>query len=348
MGKRTFSKILVLLIIVLLGVGGYFYRSWVEKQYNKCVGMYYVYKGDKAYKKLKLQKAIDDYNKGLELYPNHYGAWFNLGNIYVVYEDYESAAQSYQKAIEYNKKFTMARMNLGIVSSEKLGDFDEAIDQYNQIVHSKKHLWTIPFIFSNIGSEKTNKGLAFYNMGVAYRKKSLYADGNTQKSREYLMDAIQAYKNAARILKKDYNTLYNLALSYHLAGDYKNAGINYCKSIDLEPMNYEVHYNLAILLRHLRRYKESYNELEKASILISGRNVNPNTTRYVFDVLNQASKSIIENNGYNYFVEKLDEKPTNNQPVTYVNGKMVASDELDRAMLKNFKTCETKDYFENY
>ena len=48
--------------------------------------MYYVYKGDKAYQKMNMQKAISFYNKGLHLYPQHYGAWYNLGNIYVEYE----------------------------------------------------------------------------------------------------------------------------------------------------------------------------------------------------------------------------------------------------------------------
>lgn len=346
---RNLLKILLaILIIIGVGVGVFFYWGWFVKQGHKCVGMYYVYKGDKAYKQAKMQEAIDYYNHGLKFYPNHYGAWYNLGNIYVVYEDYDSAAEAYKIAINYNPKFTLARMNLGIVSSEKLGDFDDAIVQYNEIINSKKHLWSIPFIFSNKKSEKINKGLAYYNMGVAYRKKSLYLDGNTKRSREYLMNAIEAYKNATKVLKDNYDTFFNLALSYHLADDYKNAGLTYCKAIDLEPMNYQVHYNLAILLRHLRRYKESYNELEKATILITGKNINPNTTRYVFDVLNQASRSIIDNDGYNYLIEKIDDEPSNVESVTYVNGKIVASEALDKAMLKNFKTCETKDYFENY
>ena len=32
-----------------------------------------------------------------------------------------------RKAIQYNKRYTAARMNLGIILTEKLGDFDEAI-----------------------------------------------------------------------------------------------------------------------------------------------------------------------------------------------------------------------------
>lgn len=346
--KTLFSKTFFAILIIVCCLGIFFYWGWFAKQYDKCIGMYYVYKGDKAYQKAELQKAIDYYNQGLSLYPQHYGAWFNLGNIYVTYEDYYAAADAYQKAIDYNPKYTLARMNLGIVSTEKLGDFNEAINQYNIIIDSKKRLWSIPFIFSNSKSEKVNKGLAYYNMGVAYREKSLYQDEDNKKlSYEYLMKSINAYKNAARILKNDYDARYNLALVYQLAGDYQNAGINYCKAIELNPMNYEAHYNLAILLRHLKMYKEAYNEIEKASILMSNGDVNSNISTYVFNVLNDVSRTLVINDQYKYLIEHFNDTNLNNS-LTYVNGKIVATDDLDKAMLNNFKTCETKEFFEDY
>ena len=96
--------------------------------------MYYVFKGDHAYKNLKLAKAIKFYNKGLNLYPAHYSAWYNLGNIYVVYEDYYSALYAYSQAFKYNPKMMTARMNYGVIAAEKLGNFDSALEQYNKII----------------------------------------------------------------------------------------------------------------------------------------------------------------------------------------------------------------------
>jgi len=345
--KKIFTKTFFVFFVLISLLCLFFFWGWFEKQYDKGVGMYYVYKGDKAYKQGELQPAIDFYNQGLALYPEHYGAQFNLGNIYVVYEDYYAAASAYNKAIEYNKNFTLARMNLGIISAEKLGDFDGAIDQYNAIIQSRRHLWFIPFVFSNKKSERVNRGLAYYNMGVAYREKSLYQGEDKVRSTIYLMKAIQSYKNAARILKNDYDTRYNLALAYQLSGDYQNSGLSYCKAIQLEPMNYEAHYNLAILLKHLRMYKEALSELEKATMLVTNDGTNTNTTSYVFDVLNDVSKTLVANDQYNYLVEKVDDEPSSNE-VTYVNGKIVATDALDRAMLKNFQTCDTEGFFEKY
>ncbi|MDD3437611.1 MAG: tetratricopeptide repeat protein [Candidatus Gastranaerophilales bacterium] len=346
--KKLFTKTFLIIFVLICFLGVFFYWGWFEKQYDKVLGMYYVYKGDKAYQKAKLQDAINYYNRGLKLYPGHYGARFNLGNIYVVYEDYYAAADAYQKAIDYNKKFTLARMNLGVISTEKLGDFDGAIEQYKAIINSKSFLWFIPFVFNNIKSERINRGLAYYNMGVAYRQKALYQEGFQDRSNMYLLEAIKAYKNAARILKKDYDTRYNMALAYHLVGDYQNAGLNYCKAIDLKPMNYEAHYNLAVLLRHLRMYKEAYHELEKATVLVNNDSGgNSNTSTYIFDVLNEVSRILVVNDQYKYITEKIDDETSSNE-VTYVKGKIVPTDALDRAMLKNFKTCETKDFFENY
>jgi len=243
---------------------------------------------------------------------------------------------------------TLARMNLGIVSAEKLGDFDGAIAQYQAIIDAKKHLWFIPFIFSNRKSERINRGLAYYNMGIAYRQKSLYIGDDTSNSHQYLGQAIEAYKNAVRILKKDYDARYNLALTYHLIGDYQNAGLNYCKAIAIEPMDYEAHYNLAILLKHLNMYKEAYDELEKATILISNNSESSsNSATYVFDVLNGLSQTLVAHDEYKYLVEKVNDDPTGSM-VTYVHGKIVATDALDKAMLQNFRTCDSADFFKDY
>lgn len=323
----------------------YFNQAWFLKQYDKLCSMYYVHKGDKAFKKLKLQKAIDYYNTALKLYPEHYSAWFNLGNIYVVYEDYYSAVDAYEQAFNYNPKMMIARMNYGIVSAEKLGDFDGAIDQYDEIIKTKRHLISIPFVYSNRASYKQNKGIAYYNKGVAYRQKSLYSGDDWRLQRQYLEKAIEAYKNAVKILKKDYDARYNLALAYHLLGDYNNAGLTYCKAIKLAPMNYEAHYNLAILLRHMKYYKESFDELEKATMLITDSQGNSARQRYVFDVMNDVTRTILYNEEDDPMVDKIDDEKLQYAAMTYVNGKIVASEALDKAILKNFSTCGSRELF---
>lgn len=343
--KKFFSGLFTLLIIAAIGAAVYFYPEFFNRQLDKIQGMYYVHKGDKAYRQWKLQKAIDYYNRALKLYPEHYTAWYNLGNIYVVYEDYYSATEAYEHAIKYNPKLVVARMNYGIISTEKLGDFDGAIDQYKEIINVKRKMLSIPFIFNNKKSTKANKGLAYYNMGVAYKQKSVYSGDEWEIKRQYLLKALDAYKNAIKILKKDYDTRYNLALTYHMLGDYHEAGMNYCKAIELSPMQYEAHYNLAVLLRHLKYYKESLDELEKATSLITNSDGVTNRQMYVFDVMNDVTRTLISDTDSKYLVEKIDEDPVNMKDVTYVNGRLVASESLDNAIVKNFKTCASAKIF---
>ena len=231
------------------------------------------------------------------------------------------------------------------MSAEKLGDFDGAIDQYNEIIKTKRHLISIPFVYSNRKSYKANKGIAYYNMGVAYRQKSLYAGDDWRLQRQYLEKAIAAYKNAVKILKKDYDARYNLALAYHLIGDYNNAGLTYCKAIQIEPMNYEAHYNLAILLRHLKYYRESLDELEKATMLITDSQGISTRQRYVFDVMNDVTRTILYDEEKDPMIDKIDDEKLPQSTLTYVNGKLVSSEALDKAILKNFRTCGSREIF---
>ena len=167
-------------------------------------------------------------------------------------------------------------------------------------------------------------------------------DYDWEYRRQFLLKALESYKEACKILKKDYDARYNLALTYHLLGDYKTAGLTYCKAIELSPMKYEAHYNLAVLLRHLNYYKESLEELEKASTLISTSSDGISAQqRYIFDVMNDVTRTILANSE-NDLVENFSKEHSESSKVTYINGRLVMSDEMDKAIIKNFKVCGAK------
>ena len=338
--KRFFKKLLSLLILIaVVGLLFYFFRPWFERQARKVKGTYLIYKGDQAYSQDNMAKTLDYYNRGLKLFPGHYEAWFNLGNIYAVYEDYYSAVEAYQNAIKYNPKFVMARMNLGIVYSEDLGFFDEAIEQFDTITEIKLFKLWIPFVFSNVKSIRANRGIAYFNKGVAYKQKAMYLPLEKKyMAYQFLGDAIEAYTDALRFLKKNFDVYYNRAVAHHLRGEMREAGLDYCKAIDIAPMRFEAHYNLAVLLRHMKYYRESISELEKAALLITETPDDSGLqAAYIFNLLNEVSRRFITSNEYR--VEKLTDEPVGSISYTYVNGRVVADEEFDKAMLKNFKTC---------
>lgn len=350
--KRFFRKLFSLLFILAILGAGYYYRDWLKEQYRHAKGMYYIHLGDRAYAADNMGLTLEYYEKGLELFPRHYEAWFNLGNIYAVHEDYYSAVDAYEKAIEANPGYfltkinlVLARMNLGIVYSEDLGFFDEAIEQFDKVTQVKLFKLWLPFVYSNVKSVKANRGLAYFNKGVAYRQKALYLPIEKQHLMyEYLGEAIEAYTSSMKFLKNNYDLYYNRAVAHHLRGEYKDAGFDYCRAIEVSPMNFEGHYNLAVLLRRLNRNRESISELEKAAILISeSPRASEVQTAYIFNLLNEVTRRFITSD--EYYTQKLSDEPAGSISYTYINGKVVADDEFDKAMLKNFRTCAGFEYF---
>jgi tetratricopeptide (TPR) repeat protein len=335
-------------------------REFGIHQVNKIRGMYFVHLGDEAYREHRMQDAIDAYKTGLEMFPEHYEAWLNLGNIYVVYEDYFSATEAYQNAIMAKNNYTSARMNLGIITAEKLGDFDGAISQYKSIVASKHRTIAIPFVFDNKKSETANRAIAYYNMGRAYSQKAFYLPKDkVNEKRELLGKAANSYEKAVEIISDNYDMNYNLALTYHLLGDYRKAGQYYCKAIDTEPMNYEAHYNLGLMLRHLHEDTYSIDELEKAAVL-STTKANSNS-KYIFDILSAVSMNALQkgikgnvndlineqiakvNNENSDKIKKESEKKKTDQSS---KAKVSASDTSEDEIVENFRTCNSKFLFD--
>jgi len=92
--------------------------------YNK--GVIYVAQG-------KLDKALDEYKKVLEVTPQDVNTHFGLGEIYYRQEKYEKAAEEFKKCLNLNPAFLDAYYNLGLTLF-KLDKFNEAIRYLNKLL----------------------------------------------------------------------------------------------------------------------------------------------------------------------------------------------------------------------
>lgn len=391
--KKLFGFIfkLIPIAIIFCVIAGYFlYKPWYERQWHKIKGVYYVYQGDKAYEKLsspdanvakEISSVLKNYNLGLKEYPEHYQAHCNLANIYVTLEDYTSAVKHYNLALKYKPNYIECRMNLGILKAEEFLLYDEAISEYNKITKAnipKWHQWNIPFIYNNVDAIKGNKMNAYYNMGLAYRGKTLFVPTERLKYNQYLKDAVVAYNKAIDAYKKhfkknkkynNYDALFNLALTHHYLGNVKEAGLNYCNAIEDSPKRYEAHLNLAILLDSLKYHKEAISEFEKAGLLIDEGDYE--TLFYLNDLLNTAHKKndimkekealiALENAAqkeekkwYDIFIKKDKEEKNEQQnsefeeqTIMFKNGKAKIVEESQKSFDKRIKQCESRKIFE--
>ncbi|GBF23059.1 TPR repeat-containing protein [Candidatus Gastranaerophilus sp. (ex Termes propinquus)] len=344
--KKTTVRVVSFLLAVLVIVSFFVFKDFYKRQGKKVLSFYHVHQGDKFYKKQKRQEAIESYKKAVKYYPEHYRAWHNLANIYVTYEDYYSAVESYQKALEVKPTLQAARIDYGIVLAEAMFNYDRAIEEYAKAISLTPKFLYIPFIINNKVTTKHNTSVAWYNTGLAWRGKSLLAGEKNFAARQYLQNAVESYKKSLKI-RKTYRAYYNLAIAHHLLRENAHAGLSYCKAIYLEPMNYEAHYNLAILLKDMKNYKASIDEFRKAGLIldVGGNGAN---ARYIYDILNEATRSLVQDGEYQYLVEHLgDDSQIKGGQITYIGGKVVITQELDRAMVSNFRKCKSEAYFKN-
>ncbi len=348
--KNTTVRIFSFLLFILFVASIFIFKDFYKAQWHKTLSFYYVYIGDNAYKKHKPQKAIESYVKALELYPKHYRAQYNLGNLYVVYEDYYSALNSYSKALQLKPDFTVARINYAIVLSETMFNYDRAIEEYNLAVTNVPKWIYIPFIVNKKNSFKHNKAVAFYNQGLAWRGKSLLNGEDRFLARRFLENAVSSYEKALKTMKS-FDVYYNLAIAHHLLRNPEYAGYYYCKAIEKEPMRYEAHYNFAILLRGMKKYTDSMEEFKKAGLLLDSAG-DSNKTRYIYDILNEVNQKYSASEEYAQLRKRIEEEKKQGienikEEVTYVKGKTLVLEESKGATIKSFKKCASKKYFED-
>ena len=342
--QSTIAKVISLVLILGFVASVFLFFDFYERQLNKMKGFYWVHKGDKAFKEHNLQDAIYFYERGIKHHPTHYKAMYNLANIYVVYEDYYSALKNYEKALKVKPSYEVARIDYAIILSETFKT-DEAIEQYKKVISNKPKFIHIPFLVDNKKSYHYNRGVAYYNMGLAYRTKSMMAGLNKTTSNKYLEKSVDSYESAVDILKS-YNSNYNLGLIHQLLKNKNQAGYYYCKAMEREPMNYEAHFNLAVLLNDMKDFEGAASEFKKAGMLLDsvGDNVK---TRFIYDILSEVNQKIAITSDSEYF-KKLREDEERATVGKYKAGKLVidleGKDKNDE-FLKSFSTCAGREIF---
>ena len=64
-------------------------------------------------------RAIEDYNKSIELVPDLFSAYFRLGQVYDKLREYDKAVAAYEKAIELEPNDKATKENLQRLLDEK-------------------------------------------------------------------------------------------------------------------------------------------------------------------------------------------------------------------------------------
>lgn len=154
-------------------------------------------------KNKEFEKAIEEYNKVIELDTNNAEVHINLGVIYKDKGALDKAVEEYKKALTIDPWLEAGYNNLGVMYFLK-GNYAEAIKQYQKAV------------------EINPKNLESYiNLGVVY---------GMQKRGE---EAVRAFQTAISINPQHAETFYNLAVVYDENGEIDKALRYYSKFVEL-------------------------------------------------------------------------------------------------------------------
>jgi len=167
----------------------------------------------------RVDEAIEQFKKVIEINPRYAIAHNNLGIAYTKKGMLDKAVYEYEQALAINPRHERAHYNLGVVYF-KQGDFDRAIDKY------KSTLKINP-----------NHAKAYCNLGNAYNKKGLWEN------------AITEYKNALAINPRYAEACNNLAVIYCYRKRDLKLAVEYCKRTI--KLGYKVH---PVLLEALKDY----------------------------------------------------------------------------------------------
>ena len=215
-----------------------------------------------------INTAIKCYIEAIKLNPKNLLVYNNLGNAFKEVKNYKMALQVYMDALKINPKDFNMFNNLGIVF-ELIGDSNRAIEAYKQAVK----------INPNYAKAINNIGVVLYKQ-KKYKESAQIFEIALQSDPNY--NEVYSNKGAAYNKAKDYDkakeslemaikkmpnhggAYTNLGNVYNKLFDYKTAAKMHEKSIELEPKGSNAYSNLGTSYKYLGFSTKAINSYKKA------------------------------------------------------------------------------------
>ncbi|MCA2592823.1 MAG: tetratricopeptide repeat protein, partial [Microcystis sp. M31BS1] len=222
----------------------------------------------------KYELALSDWNKAIDINPNHAVAYVNRGLLYSDLQKYDLALSDYNKAIDINHNLANAYVNRGLLYSD-LQKYDLALSDYNKAID----------INHNLANAYNNRGVIYanqqkYELALSDYSKALQLNPNDagayvnrgllyHNQQKYDL-ALADYNQALQLNPNDANAYYNRGNLYYYQQKYELALSDYSKAIEINRNFANAYFNRGILYRDLRKYDLALSDFSKAI------DINPN------------------------------------------------------------------------
>ncbi len=238
----------------------------IHKSPNKARG--YDALGTAYLRRGELDKAIEYYQKSLEINSELPNTYLNLGNVYRLKNNYELALNYYQEALKRSSVFAQSRIYNNIANIYfAMKQYDLALGVFNDVI-------------KEYPQDKADL-MVYNNRGAIYKMQGKYdlalADYNT-------IIAVDAYNVEA---------YYNRGLVYGLMKQYDLALADYNKAISLKPDYADAYHNRGVIFKLKKEYANAMADFQKAISLKSDKAIYyfNRGTIYVLENNNQAARA---------------------------------------------------------
>jgi tetratricopeptide (TPR) repeat protein/S1-C subfamily serine protease len=193
------------------------------------------------------QAAIADYDRAIQLNPNHANAYSNRGNAKSDLGNKQAAIIDYGRAIQLNPNHANAYINRGIAKSA-LGNKQAAIIDCDRAIQLNPNLAEAYISRGNAKSDLGNKqaAVADYDRAIQLNPnftEAYYNRGNAKSDLGNKQAAIIDYDRAIQLNPNDANAYSNRGIAKYALRNKQAAIIDYDRAIQLNPNLAEAYYN---------------------------------------------------------------------------------------------------------
>ena len=202
---------------------------------------------------LKLAESL--YHKVLKIDPNHTGAIFLLGTLFLQKKNFSHAIELFHKVLSINPNHANALHNLGFATIE-IGKPKEAKELLKKVIqiepkHPDAH-YNLGNVYKHLGEFKEAEESYQKAIQVQPQDPKIYNNlGNVLKELGKFNEAISSYNKAIKIQYNHANAYHNLANTYKQLGEFSKAELFYEKAVKYQPGNLETLLSLAELNKEI-------------------------------------------------------------------------------------------------
>ncbi|MFX0140041.1 MAG: tetratricopeptide repeat protein, partial [Candidatus Hodarchaeota archaeon] len=201
------------------------------------------------------QKALDCFEKAIEIDPQFKEAWNDMSSAYKGLENYQKAIECCEKAIEIDPKHINSWFNMGIAYLEKsnIANRQKAIECFKKVIEIDPQDQEARNILKTIQEKIIDP----------QSKEEWYNQGKTNLGLKNYQKALDCFEKAIKIDPEDKEVWLSFGVAYYHMNNYQKSIECYEKAIQIDPKFHKALFNLGNTYGLLKNYQKSIEYHEK-------------------------------------------------------------------------------------